>query len=68
MQGRAESGMGLTVSDRDPGGNPGNCRDYGFCRDPGTGKISLCCRDSLPGFYTKFNTDFKLKVVIFFTQ
>ena len=45
----------LPVSDRDPRGNPGNCRDKGFCRNPGTGKISLFCRDSLPGFYTKFS-------------
>ena len=30
------------VSDRDPGGNPGNC------------KISLFCWDSLLGLYTKF--------------
>ena len=39
-----------TVSDRDPGYNPGYCRDLGFCRDPGPGKISLFS----PGFHRDF--------------
>ena len=39
-----------TVSDRDPGYNPGYCRDLGFCWDPGTGKISLLS----PGFHRNF--------------